>query len=249
MRERDERRDVDPSDPAIPELQERIVIVNREAAKNAWEKELQKSDHKNNLKHFWGKVRTLSGKKSVQARNQPVSFLGRSFNKPAKIAKMFVSQFLLKPKLSKSTHKVVKSIKRSKSLDIPPVFMSDDTLAAIRSAKNSSATGPDGLTVLHLKHLGPKGVLYLTDLFNLSVKCADLPAVYHSASQTREACGPGCFLPAHLPPGSCCESAGKTNFAVPQRLPLQGPLSAWLLPSPLHYLLPPPHHSARRRLV
>jgi hypothetical protein len=54
-------------------------------------------------------------------------------------------------------------------------------LDAINAAKSSSATGPDGLTLIHLKHLGPRGVGYLTCLYNLSVGNADLPAIWKAA--------------------------------------------------------------------
>jgi hypothetical protein len=33
---------------------------------------------------------------------------------------------------------------------------------SIDAAKNSNATGPDGLTSVHLKHLGPRELEYLT---------------------------------------------------------------------------------------
>jgi hypothetical protein len=60
-------------------------------------------------------------------------------------------------------------------------FLPVTTLDAINAAKSSSATGPDGLTSIHLKYLGPQGVKFLTDLFNLSVSKADLPAVWKAA--------------------------------------------------------------------
>ena len=52
---------------------------------------------------------------------------------------------------------------------------------AVKSAKNSSALGPDGLSVLHLKHLGPVALRYLTELFNLSVAHSNLPAIWKNA--------------------------------------------------------------------
>jgi hypothetical protein len=45
-------------------------------------------------------------------------------------------------------------------------------------SNNSTATGPDGLTALHLKHLGPAGIGFLTDLFNLSVRDAVVSAIW-----------------------------------------------------------------------
>ena len=60
-------------------------------------------------------------------------------------------------------------------------FTLDDTVAAIKCAKHSTALGPDGLAALHLKHLGPIALGYLTELFNLSVANSDLPAIWKNA--------------------------------------------------------------------
>jgi hypothetical protein len=55
------------------------------------------------------------------------------------------------------------------------------TQDAINSAKSSTATGPDGLTAIHLKHLGPRGISYLTSLFNLSIGHANLHSMWKAA--------------------------------------------------------------------
>ena len=61
-------------------------------------------------------------------------------------------------------------------------FKDEEIYEAIKHSSNSTATGPDGITSLHLKHLGPKGKAYLTRLFNLSVSRADIPAIWKSAN-------------------------------------------------------------------
>jgi hypothetical protein len=61
-------------------------------------------------------------------------------------------------------------------------FNNKATLDAITLANNSTATGPDGLTSLHLKHLGPRGISFLTKLSNLSINSANLPAIWKSAN-------------------------------------------------------------------
>jgi hypothetical protein len=55
------------------------------------------------------------------------------------------------------------------------------TRDAINQAKSSSATGLDGMTAIHLKHIGPRCIVYLTELFNLLVSNADLPALWKAA--------------------------------------------------------------------
>ena len=52
---------------------------------------------------------------------------------------------------------------------------------AIKRSKNSTATGPDGICILHLKHMGPLALGYLTNLFNISVANADIPSIWKSA--------------------------------------------------------------------
>ena len=60
-------------------------------------------------------------------------------------------------------------------------FSEANTVDAIKACKNSTAAGPNGLTPLHLKHLGPLGIRYLTQLFNLSVQAADIPSIWKCA--------------------------------------------------------------------
>jgi hypothetical protein len=61
------------------------------------------------------------------------------------------------------------------------LFSVADVERAIGESKNSRAVGPDRLTVLHLKHLGPKALSYMTDLLNLSINNADLPVIWKQA--------------------------------------------------------------------
>jgi hypothetical protein len=60
-------------------------------------------------------------------------------------------------------------------------FTSALTKQAILRASNSTACGPDGLTTLHLKFLGPIGIAYLTTLYNLSVANANIPTIWKKA--------------------------------------------------------------------
>ena len=53
--------------------------------------------------------------------------------------------------------------------------------SAIQRTGNSTATGPDGLTALHLKHLGELGVGYITKIFNLSLARSDIPAIWKNS--------------------------------------------------------------------
>jgi hypothetical protein len=60
-------------------------------------------------------------------------------------------------------------------------FPSANTRDAINAAKRSSATDPEFLMAIHLKHLGPHCMDYLTNLFNLSVSNVDIPSIWKAA--------------------------------------------------------------------
>ena len=53
--------------------------------------------------------------------------------------------------------------------------------AAIRNEGSSTAQGPDGVTVLQLRHLGKHGLAFLTELFNFSVSKFDIPAIWKNS--------------------------------------------------------------------
>ena len=54
--------------------------------------------------------------------------------------------------------------------------------AAIAALGTFLAPGPDTLTIHHLRHLVHAGIVYLTDLYNLSLKSANIPAVWKTAT-------------------------------------------------------------------
>ena len=60
-------------------------------------------------------------------------------------------------------------------------FCDNETKEAIKKSKNSKAIGPDKISNLHLKHLGPKGITYLTKIFNLSVQTSQIPSIWKTS--------------------------------------------------------------------
>ena len=57
----------------------------------------------------------------------------------------------------------------------------EDTTEAIKRSKSSTALGPDALAAVHLKHLGPIALGYLTELFNISIANSDIPSIWKNA--------------------------------------------------------------------
>ena len=53
--------------------------------------------------------------------------------------------------------------------------------AIIRKAGSSTAQVPDGPTMIHLRHLGPHGLAFLVELFNLSVSGINIPVIWKNS--------------------------------------------------------------------
>ena len=53
--------------------------------------------------------------------------------------------------------------------------------AIIRKVGSSTAQVPDGLTMIHLRHLGPHGLAFLVELFNLSVSGINIPVIWKNS--------------------------------------------------------------------
>ena len=60
-------------------------------------------------------------------------------------------------------------------------FDERDVAAAIMKEGSSTAQGPDGLSVLHLRHLGEHGLAFLTELFYLLVAGVGIPAIWKNS--------------------------------------------------------------------
>ena len=146
----------------------------------AWTDKVESCGPRSNPTKFWGLLRSLSGKSARQPPNQPITFGVKVKTKPQSIAKGFNRQYTSvgDHRQRPETRRVIRNLRHKHKLDpeFNP-FTNTQTQDAIKQASNSTATGPDGLTSLHLKHLGPRGISYLTKLFNLSVNSANLPSI------------------------------------------------------------------------
>ena len=60
-------------------------------------------------------------------------------------------------------------------------FTTDLVRRTIKSCKNCKALGLNKLSIFHLKHLGPRAIVYITALFNLPVTTCQIPAIWKSS--------------------------------------------------------------------
>ena len=157
----------------------------------------------------------------------------------------FIKQFVPSPRSDPLTRKVCRRYHRTHTLDhdysLITAALTDE---AIRKASNSTATGPDGLTSLHLKHLGQSGITFLTTIYNLSIRNATVLAIWKMAL----------ILPV-LKPGKSPES-GASYHPISLLSPVAKILECLLLPSMTDSLSPSstqhgfrPNHSTTTALL
>jgi hypothetical protein len=178
IQQRDELRASDPTSSEIPELNDCITSIIQQSKRDKWRESMSSFNPRTDIKKLWRTVKGLENRPSAPT-NCAISFGTKTYSDPGVIANHLNKQFTA-PRVHKSDkrmRKLIRSIKRQpRSVTIS--FSPDEVQKAISNAKNSKAFGPDGLTILHLKHLGPKGIGYLCDLFNLSLERSQLPAIW-----------------------------------------------------------------------
>ena len=180
IQRRNELRSNDPTSTDIRQMNQDIsdLVINHR--KDKWKKTVEDIDRNCSAK-LYKLIKRLNGKNTVSG-NQPIKFKGKYISNPSKIADKFNKQFtsVVQHKSSKESRSITKNIRKNK-LDDNPTYTTDETKAAIKKSKPSKALGPDKISNLHLKHLGPEGIAFLTDLFNLSTAHSQIPAIWKSS--------------------------------------------------------------------
>ena len=195
-----ELRTSNPTDPNIPSIDNQLADTIAADNRRRWRTELDSFSHRQDSGRLWRTMATVSGKKPKTSPNQPITFSSHTHTNKRKIATAFCRQF--SNTVVHTTDRAARAFKRKVVRDHPldqhiPGFSTNMVVQAIKACSNSIATGPDGLTMLHIKHLGPQGISYLTHLTRHSL---NMEAGHHySDSQGRQTSPPWVLLPAHLP--------------------------------------------------
>ena len=174
IEERDQLRIQNPSNPRISELNNEIKKDINDYRKNKWSEHLDTCVP--GSKKLWSTIKSL-GSNPQQPSNQSISFQNQPTNDPRKMANKFNKQYTpsagLKPK--KETRATLRKL-QSKPKDPEIVITAAQVVTAIKKAKSSKALGPDKISPVMMKHLGTKGIAYLTNIYNCSVKYSLVPA-------------------------------------------------------------------------
>ena len=176
---RDDIKKNNPGDARLNDLNNNINQKIKDHRKQKW------TEHLDNCppgsRKLWSTIKSLNDQ-PPQPDNQGIIFNNKPINHPKKLATHFNKQYTpnTNKKPQQALRKILRSMKR-KPKDPAPVFTPSQTLEAIKKAKNSKALGPDGLSPIMLKHLGPKGIQYLTNIFNECVKSSQIPTIWKTA--------------------------------------------------------------------
>ena len=179
IEERDNIKKDNPGDGRIDDLNKQINTKIRDHRKQKWLQHL--STCQPGSRKLWKAIKGLTDH-PPQPENQGISFEDQIFNDPMKIAKNFNKQYtpaaVRKP--AQALRRTLRNIK-SKTKTPPPVFTPAQTAEVIRKAKASKALGPDNLSPIMLKNIGPLGIQYLTNIINMCIKTSHIPAVWKKA--------------------------------------------------------------------
>ena len=176
IEERDNIRAQNPSDQRIPDLNKQINTMISDHKREKWREHLNKCQ--SGSKNLWNTIKKLNNP-TQQPKNQGIDFNGKIFIDPKKIAHKFNQQYTpglsSKPKKqARSTRRNLKKKPQSNSVKITTQQVAE----AIKKSKSSKALGPDGISPIMIKHLGPNGIKVLTNIYNLSVNNSHIPSVW-----------------------------------------------------------------------
>ena len=175
---RDEIRKNTPDSPQINELNREINTLIKKHKQEKWQEEIGNIERKTDPSKLFKLLKRLNGQ-PTDKRNQGIKFKGKYISSAKQMANHFNQQYSsvvrhTSSKMSRNINRETKKNNLSDTLVITP----GQTTDAIKATKASKAIGPDGISNLHLKHLGTNGINYLTSLYNLSLTTSQIPQIW-----------------------------------------------------------------------
>ena len=179
---RDTLRESDPQNPALGELNANIIKITADCKRERWREHVESLSMRDNPAQLWGTLKMLSNGCSAPP-NQGITFEGRLLTDATKIATQFNKQFTsVRRHVSKKSSRIIRRKFLKLSYADPLVFTTEEVRVAIKKSKNSRALGPDNISMLYLKHLGPAAISHLTHILNLYLATCEIPAIWKTST-------------------------------------------------------------------
>ena len=172
-----------PLDPNLAQLNNEITSDIQHHKTALWKSHLDGNwDHRENTHTLWKTLKNLSNKKMHTNKNHTISFNNKPSVTSTQIANSFNKQFTntVPHTSNKTNRKIDKQVHKLPKTTF--ILTTSEISAAIRNSKNNNSTGPDGISIRHLKHIGPLGLTYLTNTFNLALNTNTIPHMWKLAN-------------------------------------------------------------------
>ena len=172
-----------PLDPNLAQLNNEITSDIQHHKTALWKSHLDGNwDHRENTHTLWKTLKNLSNKKMHTNKNHTISFNNKPSVTSTQIANSFNKQFIntVPHTSNKTNRKIDKQVHKLPKTTF--ILTTSEISAAIRNSKNNNSTGPDGISIRHLKHIGPLGLTYLTNTFNLALNTNTIPHMWKLAN-------------------------------------------------------------------
>ena len=193
----------------------------------------EKCDLRSGVKRLWNTIKTLSG--NVQKTESQAITFEKPVNDPKEIANKFNQQYTppIRKRVVQETRQTLRNLKTSSTERA--VITTMEVERVLQSTKPSKALGPDELSPLMLKHLGPKAHSYIAGMFQTSLNTGVIPSIWKTAR----------IIPL-LEPGKPVDT-GKSYRPVSLLSPLVKALETLLLPTLTEHLPMADHQHGFRK--
>ena len=182
IKERDRLRKHHPTSTKIQNINKEIATQIRSHKTILWNEHINANwSHKHNSHTYWHTIKQLQNKSTHTDTNRNITFGDITKQNDKDIANAFNKQFTnITPKATHKTHRIIN--KQIKKLPFTPSHIStSDTLKALYHISHSKALGPDQISNLHLKHIGPKAIQLLTHIYNLALNNNTIPHTWKTS--------------------------------------------------------------------
>ena len=182
MKQRDATRVETPDSPRLAELNKAIETAIRSHKRTKWRETISSLGHRTDSGKLFKIIRNLNGQPPAK-ENSAIKFKGRYITSAQQLADCFNKQYtsIVRHKTSRTARTTTKTAKKLSQAS-PLVFSPLQTQAAIKKSKASKAIGPDGISNIHLKHIGIAATTYLTNIFNISMASSLIPDIWKQST-------------------------------------------------------------------
>ena len=160
-------------------MNKKIRDLVEEHRRKKWTEHLEKCDLRSGVKRLWNTIKTLSGNVK-KTGSQAITFEKPVYD-PEEIANKFNQQYTppIRKKVVQETRQTLRNLKTSSTERAVITTMEGERV--FQSTKPSKALGPDELSPLMLKHLGPKAHSYIARMFQTSLNTGVIPSIWKMA--------------------------------------------------------------------